>query len=236
MSNSPNQMLARFLGSPDRPEGTLGYHEVQGFLFAIACAPELVKPSEWLPLIFNEEDAQYASMEEAKSVLWALMEMYNEINARVFEENVDMPDDLTLATRALDNVGETSNLGQWSQGFIMGHDWLVEIWDHYTPEELDNELGSSMMVLSFFSHRELAEAYHREVAGAADSSLEVFAEKLYSVFEEAMRSYAYLGRSIQVVLTGQTMPQQPYVRENRSARNDPCPCGSGKKYKQCCLH
>ncbi|WP_369280945.1 SEC-C metal-binding domain-containing protein [Klebsiella pneumoniae] len=19
-------------------------------------------------------------------------------------------------------------------------------------------------------------------------------------------------------------------------RNDPCPCGSGKKYKQCCLH
>ncbi len=29
-------------------------------------------------------------------------------------------------------------------------------------------------------------------------------------------------------------PQQPYVREGRKVgRNEPCPCGSGKKYKQC---
>jgi len=24
--------------------------------------------------------------------------------------------------------------------------------------------------------------------------------------------------------------------EPRIGRNDPCPCGSGKKYKKCCLH
>ena len=23
--------------------------------------------------------------------------------------------------------------------------------------------------------------------------------------------------------------------ENKVGRNDPCPCGSGKKYKQCCM-
>jgi uncharacterized protein len=29
----------------------------------------------------------------------------------------------------------------------------------------------------------------------------------------------------------------PYVRESRKVgRNDPCPCGSGKKFKHCCLH
>ena len=29
---------------------------------------------------------------------------------------------------------------------------------------------------------------------------------------------------------------QPYVRETpKVGRNDPCPCGSGKKYKKCCL-
>jgi uncharacterized protein YecA (UPF0149 family) len=27
---------------------------------------------------------------------------------------------------------------------------------------------------------------------------------------------------------------QPYVREVKVDRNDPCPCGSGKKYKKCC--
>ncbi|TYS18119.1 hypothetical protein FZC78_08130 [Rossellomorea vietnamensis] len=27
----------------------------------------------------------------------------------------------------------------------------------------------------------------------------------------------------------------PIVREEKVGRNDPCPCGSGKKYKKCCL-
>lgn len=29
--------------------------------------------------------------------------------------------------------------------------------------------------------------------------------------------------------------QQPFVRQTpKIGRNDPCPCGSGKKYKKCC--
>jgi preprotein translocase subunit SecA len=27
---------------------------------------------------------------------------------------------------------------------------------------------------------------------------------------------------------------EPFVREPKIGRNDPCPCGSGKKYKKCC--
>jgi uncharacterized protein len=34
-----------------------------------------------------------------------------------------------------------------------------------------------------------------------------------------------------------TMPaRSPAHAESRPGRNDPCPCGSGKKYKKCCLH
>ncbi len=29
--------------------------------------------------------------------------------------------------------------------------------------------------------------------------------------------------------------REPYVRQTFTGRNDPCPCGSGKKYKKCCL-
>lgn len=29
-------------------------------------------------------------------------------------------------------------------------------------------------------------------------------------------------------------PQKPYVAVMKAGRNDPCPCGSGKKYKKCC--
>ena len=48
--------LRAFLEQPARPAGTLTYHELQGFLFAVVSAPELVRPSEWLPLIFNEQE------------------------------------------------------------------------------------------------------------------------------------------------------------------------------------
>ena len=34
---------------------------------------------------------------------------------------------------------------------------------------------------------------------------------------------------------GKMVPQAPYVRSGKKiGRNDPCPCGSGKKYKKCC--
>jgi preprotein translocase subunit SecA len=31
-----------------------------------------------------------------------------------------------------------------------------------------------------------------------------------------------------------TLAQQPVISHNKVGRNDPCPCGSGKKYKKCC--
>jgi SEC-C motif-containing protein len=34
---------------------------------------------------------------------------------------------------------------------------------------------------------------------------------------------------------GESATQEPYVREEpKIGRNEPCPCGSGKKYKKCC--
>ena len=33
---------------------------------------------------------------------------------------------------------------------------------------------------------------------------------------------------------GEQDPVQQVVRGDKVGRNDPCPCGSGKKYKKCC--
>ena len=30
-------------------------------------------------------------------------------------------------------------------------------------------------------------------------------------------------------------PTKPLMVEKKAGRNEPCPCGSGKKYKQCCM-
>jgi uncharacterized protein YecA (UPF0149 family) len=30
------------------------------------------------------------------------------------------------------------------------------------------------------------------------------------------------------------VPATPYIAPPKTGRNEPCPCGSGKKYKKCC--
>lgn len=37
-----------------------------------------------------------------------------------------------------------------------------------------------------------------------------------------------------VVYSGASEKPAPVVNENKTGRNDPCPCGSGKKFKKCC--
>ena len=37
--------LMEFMDRPGHPEGTLSYREMQGFLFTVACAPEM-RPSQ----------------------------------------------------------------------------------------------------------------------------------------------------------------------------------------------
>ncbi len=38
----------------------------------------------------------------------------------------------------------------------------------------------------------------------------------------------------QDLYSGPAERPKPYVREQKVGRNDPCPCGSGKKFKKCC--
>ena len=61
-SSDQADLLRRFLVSPERPEGTMSYPVLGGFLFAVCSAPELIHPSEWMPLIFNEQDAGYRDL------------------------------------------------------------------------------------------------------------------------------------------------------------------------------
>ncbi len=36
-------------------------------------------------------------------------------------------------------------------------------------------------------------------------------------------------------LSGYSPITEPIVKEKKVGRNEPCPCGSGKKYKKCCI-
>ena len=72
LMRSDYQRLERFLARPDQPAGTMGIVELHGFLFAVAAAPELIKPSDWLPLVFGEGEPVFDSSVDASSLLGAI--------------------------------------------------------------------------------------------------------------------------------------------------------------------
>ena len=228
-----SEQLEDFLASPRRPEGTMDYHELCGFLFSVACSPELVMPSEWLPPIFDDQDPGYADLDQANSVLQQIMGLYNDINLQVSESRVRLPDSCRLTERSSENFA--APLGRWSRGFLGGHNWLSEVWESSAPRELDEELGSCLMILSYFADPALAAAYRREGAGG-ELDEEQMAQNVVEVFDEAMAGYALIGSTLYRALNNLSSDRQPVAREDKPGRNDPCPCGSGKKYKRCCLH
>lgn len=225
-------LLRTFLSSPQRLKGTMTYPQLAGFLFSMANAPELIPPSEWMPIVFNDQDVGYETRGEAEGVLQAMMALYNDCGRERTEGSALLPPGCDIRPQPLDNLGDSASLSQWARGFLTGHTYLDDIWNECTPDELDEELGSILMVLTFFASPALADAYHKEGKGKA--SLEQLAETVVTIFPDTMREYAHLGRAIfQARREAGDLDQEPSARL-KIGRNDPCPCGSRKKFKKCC--
>jgi uncharacterized protein len=224
--------LATFLNDPARPEGTLRYHELQGFLFAIASAPELIQPSEWMPLVFDDAEPGYASLDEANEVLGEITSLYNEVNASVIADTAVLPADCVFRDDVLSNLDDAAPVSQWSRGFVSGHTWLGEVWDSYLPEDFNQEVAAMLVVLSFFASAGIAESFRQETA--PDEPLDALATTIRRVFPQAVAEYAQLGRSISRVLAEREKAGRTPWHRQKIGRNEQCPCGSGRKYKKCC--
>ena len=224
--------LQAFLAHPSRPAGTLRYHELQGFLFTVASAPELILPSEWQPIIFGDQEVEYASLEEAQEILGQITAVYNAINAAVIDAPTLLPADCQLRDDVLANFEDDAPIAQWSRGFLRGHQWLEKLWEDL-PDEVVEELDATLMILAFFSSRQMAEDYLAE-DGPAGQPFEAAAATIHEALPRAVAQYAHIGRSIATVLEGREADMQEPAQSTKVGRNEPCPCGSGKKYKRCC--
>ena len=230
---SDPSLLQAFLEHPSRPPGTLSYHELQGLLFTVVSAPEMVPPSAWLPIIFGGDEAGFTSPEQAQEILGQIMALYNTINAAVLDPPMLLPADCPLRDDVLANFEDDAPIAQWSRGFLHGHQWLEELWEECLPKELEEELDTTLAALGFFSSREIAEGFHAE-ATTDEQSFEAMAAALHQVLPKAVAQYAHMGRSIAEVLAEHEVEAAEPAHQPKAGRNEPCPCGSGKKYKKCC--
>lgn len=76
----------------------------------------------------------------------------------------------------------------------------------------------------------------------AEVKLDIDFEKLYFNMLDAKADWLYnltewdgiLSQEKRTEITKEYKKSKIIVKEDKIGRNDPCPCGSGKKYKKCC--
>jgi uncharacterized protein len=73
--------LADYLDSDQSPDDCLGLSDLDGFLTGIIVGPELIMPSEWLPVIWGDDVPGFESTTHAETIIGQIMGRYNEIAA-----------------------------------------------------------------------------------------------------------------------------------------------------------
>jgi uncharacterized protein len=71
--------LDDYLVSDHAPDNGMGLSDLDGFLTGIVVGPELILPSEWLPVIWGGAEPEFETETEMRTVLGSIMGRYNEI-------------------------------------------------------------------------------------------------------------------------------------------------------------
>ncbi|WP_426105944.1 UPF0149 family protein [Massilia sp. TSP1-1-2] len=187
-----------------------------GYLAAIAIGPELIPPSAWLPWVWDHVDGRaepvFDKSSDANRVLLLLMRHYNAV---VEAFNTDPAGFEPMFLRGADY-----GAAEWSDGFLCGFQFDERAWSllavgrptWFAPfMRLGTEDGMAI------TDKQGDAA--RWIDAVVPSLVEI---ATYWKSRRAMRGHA-------------PMPAMPIVRATpKVGRNDPCPCGSGKKVKKCC--
>ena len=134
--------LDAFLLSSERADDVMSLEQLDGYLTAIALAPHMILPSEWLPEIWGEEEPVFADAEEAQAIHAAIMGLYNE-NMQVLAD----PDAEFDPIFAGDTDGSTL-VDPWAEGFIDGIALRADDWK---PLFDDAALGGAVSLVAAVS-------------------------------------------------------------------------------------
>jgi uncharacterized protein len=215
--------LGEFLMSDRAPPSSMMLPELDGFLAGMAVGPELVRPGEWLPLVWGGEAPEFASFDEANAILGAIMCRYNEILTQVADEAF-------APVFWADREGALIAM-DWAEGFLRAVMLRADAWKPLFRSKRNgkflflilslcgDEEGGSLLGLS-------PEVEDRIVEQAPD---------LIPACAMEIAAYWRLKRPKQVSMPFGPSPRfEPDRTASKVGRNGPCPCGSGRKLRKCC--
>ena len=186
--------------------------ELQGLFFAVASSPELISPARWMPEALGETP-EFADEAQASAALELVMRFYNQCVADAASEDFDL---ILYRTET-----DAFDYEAWCGGYLTGVDLAETDWYDAGDEDDVGELLFPLLVLA----DALPEEEKRAIKPAEWRHLVRTCEE--ELGDTLVRIHAYWR-----VL--RTPPETVRRDAPKTGRNEACPCGSGRKFKQCC--
>ncbi|UXY14384.1 UPF0149 family protein [Chitiniphilus purpureus] len=225
LSDEELERLDAFLMSPRTPDETMDVETLDGFLVALQIGPEPLPEAEWLPQVFAGTPPEFADAVEADEVLGLLRRHAASLaeafgpkqRQRVGEEPLYVP--IVLSDEGADEHWQDSLGAYWAGGFRLGMLAHESQWQAALDE--GETLYEPVAAILALEHGQEPED---DVPALGRAQREERISELPWLIEDVM--FYWLERKYGRVDT--VRHAQPKV-----GRNDPCPCGSGQKYKKC---
>ena len=204
-------------------EETMLLEELDGFIAGLlGVGPELIKPGDWLPIVWNRDRADqqpvFEDLGHVNRVLGLVMEHYNDV-ARTLMENPDRYSPLF----AIDKRNDDVLWELWIEGFEKAVALRPAAWKAFLDADGDTVAAmSGMLMLAAIARRDEEVKDHDTASATAPDRI---AHWVVNLNEWRLANYQP---------TQSIDPRGGSASRKKVGRNDPCPCGSGKKYKKCC--
>jgi uncharacterized protein len=191
--------------------------DLDGFLTGIAIGPELIVPSEWLSAVWGGDEPAFESIEQAQTVIGTIMGRYNEILRAL------STDPETYAPLFWEGPDGEVIAADWAEGFVDAVRLRPEAW---RPLLEDREaLVMLMPILALCGDAEGGSPL--ELDPEEDADLLAQAPELIPACVAGIDGFWKERR-------GRPKAGPGRAKSAKVGRNDPCPCGSGRKHKRCC--
>ena len=193
--------------------------EIQAMLCAVVSGPVPVEPSVWLPEALGKGLEGAAGNPLLDETIELLMRMNNDLAAALLADETIAP-----VLYPIDESGEEYDYAAWADTYVYGAG-LAGDWYELADKRADDlsELLEPMFLLHGMLKEDVEEAGERWFSPAEEARLVADIQENLPVIVQTLYNFWRNKRS------------GPVTRdEAKTGRNDPCPCGSGKKFKQCC--
>jgi uncharacterized protein len=237
LTDNQLEQLDGFLMSPRTPPETMDIEMLDGFLVALAIGPEEVPEDEWLPAIFAGTPPEFDDHAEADEIFGLIRQHAASIRAAFSVSRRDNPGEnplyvpVILSDEGQDEHWQETSGVYWASGFFAGIEARSELWD--TLLEASDELDAAVEKILALA----ASAGDEADTSPTDNEEATPAPALLSAKQRAERVAElpwHVEDVMYYVLEQKFGKVEQVVREEpKVGRNDPCFCGSGKKFKKC---